>query len=301
MDRLNAMHLFLRVAELGSFSAVAQQLGVARSVVTRQIAALEKHLGIKLLARSTRRLTLTSAGNRYLEQCRTILDLVEYAEAELYDERQVPRGRIRISVPLSYGLKHLSPMLLDFSQQYPATQLEMDFSDRPVKLIEEGFDLSIRITATLAPGDIVRKLGVATRIVAAAPEWLNKHGRPAHPHELSRHDCLVYAPHGGTQSWPFMIDGRVQQISVRGRLHANNGDVLAQAAAAGMGITMQPEFIASDYIARGRLEPLLTPYAAPPLGIYAVLPDNLYIPQRVQALLRFLADRLDPARTPQPK
>jgi len=301
MDRFNAMHLFVRVAELGSFSAVAQQLGMARSVVTRQIASLEKHLGIKLLARSTRRLTLTSAGSRYLEQCRSILDLVENAEAELDDERQVPRGRIRISVPLSYGLKHLSPLLLDFSKQYPDIHLEMDFSDRPVKLIEEGFDLSIRITATLAPGDIVRKLGSATRIVAAAPEWLNKHGRPTHPSELSRHDCLVYAPHGGTQSWPFMIDGQVQRISVRGRLHANNGDVLAQAAADGMGITMQPEFIAADYIALGRLEPLLTPYAPPPLGIYAVLPDNLYIPHRVQALLRFLAERLDPAHVPQPK
>src|SRR5476649_484954 len=132
MDRLDAMHLFIRVAELGSFSAVAQQLGVARSVVTRQVEALEAHLGVKLMVRSTRRLALTSAGTNYLGKCRVILNLVEAAETDVAEERQIPRGNIRISLPLSFGIKRLAPLLLDFSQRYPEVSLDLDFTDRRV-------------------------------------------------------------------------------------------------------------------------------------------------------------------------
>ncbi len=176
MDRLDAMRLFVRVAELGSFSAVAQQLGVARSVVTRQIAALETHLGVKLMARSTRRLALTSAGSAYLEKCRVILNLVEAAEADVAEERLTPRGNIRISLPLSFGLKRLAPLLLDFSQRYPEVALDMDYSDRRVNLIEEGIDLSIRITRRLEPGDVARKIGVGHMLAVASPEYLARHG-----------------------------------------------------------------------------------------------------------------------------
>jgi len=150
MDRLDAMHLFVRVAETGSFSGVAQQLGVARSVVTRQIAALEAHLGVKLMARSTRRLALTASGTTYLEKCRVILNLVEVAEADVAEERATPHGRIRVSVPLSFGLKRVAPLLLDFLRRYPEVGLDMDYSDRRVNLIEEGIDLSIRIARRLA-------------------------------------------------------------------------------------------------------------------------------------------------------
>ena len=143
MNRLEAMHLFVRVAELGSFSAVAEQLGIARSVVTRQIAALEAHLGVKLMIRNTRRLTLTSAGSGYLDKCRVILDLVDAAEAGVMEERLTPRGNIRIGLPLSFGLKRLSPLLLAFSERYPEILLELDFSDKQTNLIEEG----IRITS----------------------------------------------------------------------------------------------------------------------------------------------------------
>ena len=159
MDRLDAMRLLIRVAELGSFSAVAHQLGAARSVVTRQIAALESHLGTKLLARSTRRLSLTSAGTAYLEKCREILNLVEIAETGLAEERQTPRGSIRLSLPLVYSLRHLAPLLLEFSRLYPEVELDMDFSDRRSNLIQEGIDLAVRITPRLEPGDVARRLG----------------------------------------------------------------------------------------------------------------------------------------------
>ena len=296
MDRLDAMHLFLRVAELGSFSAVAQQLGLARSVVTRQIAALETHLGVKLMVRSTRRLALTSAGTAYLEKCRVILNLVEAAETDVAEERLTPRGNIRISLPLSFGIKRLAPLLLDFSQRYPEVSLEMDYTDRRVKLIEEGFDLSIRITRRLEPGDVARKIGTGRMWVVASPEYLARHGRPQHPAELAHHECLGYTASREIQSMQFMVDGQLKSFSLRSRINANNGEVLTEAAAQGLGITMQPDFIADGFIAAGRVEPILLDFPIPELGIYAMLSSNQHVPYRVRVLMDFLASALMPNR-----
>ena len=288
MDRLEAMHLFVRIAELGSFAAVAQQLGVARSVVTRQIAGLEAHLGIKLMARSTRRLTLTSAGTAYLEKCRVILNLVEAAETDVAEERLTPRGNIRLSVPLSFGLKRLAPMLLDFARRYPEVSLDMDFSDRQVKLIEEGIDLSLRITRKLAGGDVARRIGSSRMHVVAAPEYLARHGRPEHPAELIHHECLGYTAGVALQQWSFLVDGQLQGFPVHSRLHANNGDVLVEAAAQGMGITLQPDFIIEEAVAAGRVEIILSGFPLPELGIHAMLPGNRHVPHRVRVLMDFL-------------
>lgn len=289
MDRLDAMHLFIRVAELGSFAAVAQQLGVARSVVTRQIAGLEAHLGVKLMARSTRRLALTSAGTAYLEKCRVILNLVEAAETDVAEERLTPRGNIRISLPLSFGLKRLAPLLLDFSQRYPEVGLDMDYSDRRVNLIEEGIDLSVRITRRLDGGDVARRIGAGRMQVVAAPDYLARHGRPQHPSELIHHECLGYTAGGAAQQWQFMVDGQLASFPVRSRIHANNGDVLTEAAAQGLGITVQPDFILEGFLAGGRVEAILKDFPIPELGIYAMLPSNRHVPHRVRVLMDFLA------------
>jgi DNA-binding transcriptional LysR family regulator len=289
MDRLDAMKLFVRVAELGSFAAVAQQLGVARSVVTRQIAGLEAHLGVKLMARSTRRLSLTSAGTAYLEKCRVILNLVEAAETDVAEERLTPRGNIRMSLPLSFGLKRLAPLLLDFSQRYPEVGLDMDYSDRRVKLIEEGIDLSIRITRRLDGGDVARKIGTSRMQVVAAKKYLAQHGRPQHPAELIHHECLGYTSGGVAQNWEFKVDGQLQSFPVRSRINANNGDVLTEAAAQGQGITLQPDFIIDDFLAERRVEAILADFPIAELGIYAMLPSNRLIPHRVRVLMDFLA------------
>jgi DNA-binding transcriptional LysR family regulator len=293
MDRLDAMHLFVRVAELGSFAAVAQQLGVARSVVTRQIAGLEAHLGVKLMARSTRRLSLTSAGTAYLEKCRVILNLVEAAETDVAEERLTPRGNIRISLPLSFGLKRLAPLLLDFSQRYPEVGLDMDFSDRRVKLIEEGIDLSIRITRRLDGGDIARRIGSGRMQVVASPEYLARHGQPLHPSELIHHECLGYTAGGTAQHWQFLVNGQLESFPVRSRIHANNGDVLTEAAAQGLGITVQPDFIIEGLLTGGRIKAILQDFPIPELGIYAMLPSNRHVPHRVRVLMDFLAAGLE--------
>jgi DNA-binding transcriptional LysR family regulator len=292
MDRLDAMRVFVRVAELGSFSAVAQQLGLARSVVTRQIAALEGHLGVKLMVRSTRRLALTSAGTAYLEKCRVILNLVEAAEADVAEERLTLRGNIRIGLPLSFGLKRLAPLLLAFSQAHPEVALDMDYTDRQVKLIEEGIDLAIRITRRLDPGDVARRIGSSRMFAVAAPDYLARHGRPQHPSELVHHECLGYTAGGSTQNWQFTVGDQLESFPVRSRINANNGDVLTEAAAQGLGITLQPDFIIDSFVQTGRVEAILTDFPVAELGIYVMLPSNRQVPHRVRALMDFLAERL---------
>ena len=294
MDKLDAMQIFVRVAEAGSFTAVADQLHLARSVVTRQIAALEKHLRIKLITRSTRSLTLTAAGAAYLEKCRVILNMVDAAEASLDEENAVPRGRIRLGLPISFGLQRLMPALLEFAQAQPHIELMMDFSDQRANLIEEGIDLSIRITGNLQPGDIVRHLGSVRLLTLASPSYLSEHGEPQHPQALAHHECLVYSMSMNSATWPFLVDERVQQFPVRGRIRANNGLALTQAAARGMGITLQPDFIAEPFLDKQEVVQILSAFEAPPLGIYAVLPSNRYIPHRVNVLLEHLAKFLHP-------
>ena len=292
MDKLDAMQIFVRVAEAGSFTAVADQLQVARSAITRQIAALEKHLRVKLITRSTRSLTLTAAGAAYLEKCRVILNMVDAAESSLDEEKAVPRGRIRLGLPLSFGLQRLMPALLDFAKAQPHIELMMDFSDQRSNLIEEGIDLSIRITADLQPGDIVRHLGECHLLTLASPAYLSEHGQPQHPDQLRHHECLVYSMTMSAAVWNYQVDAQETAFPVRGRIRANNGLALTQAAAQGMGITRQPDFIAEPFLARGEVVAILQDFAPSPLGIYAVLPSNRYIPHRVNVLIEHLAKSL---------
>jgi DNA-binding transcriptional LysR family regulator len=293
MDRLQAMHLFVRVAELSSFSAVAQQMGLARSAVTRQIAALEQHLGIKLMVRSTRRLMLTSAGAAYLEKCRVILNLVEAAETGVAEERQTPRGMIRISLPLTYGLMRVAPILLDFARRYPEVQLDMDYTDRRVNLIEEAIDLSVRITSRLGATEIARRIGSSQLQAVASPSYLAEHGVPLHPSRLINHECLSYTTTAESkQTWSFEIDGVLTAYPVRARIHSNNGEALNDAVERGLGIALQPDFIIERSLQSGKVVTILNEFPLPELGIYAMLPSNRQVPHRVRVLMDFLTDQL---------
>jgi DNA-binding transcriptional LysR family regulator len=287
------MHLFVRVAELSSFSAVAQQMGLARSAVTRQIAALEQHLGIKLMVRSTRRLMLTSAGAAYLEKCRVILNLVEAAETGVAEERQTPRGMIRISLPLTYGLMRVAPILLDFARRYPEVQLDMDYTDRRVNLIEEAIDLSVRITSRLGATEIARRIGSSQLQAVASPSYLAEHGVPLHPSKLINHECLSYTTTAESkQTWSFEIDGVLTAYPVRARIHSNNGEALNDAVERGLGIALQPDFIIERSLQSGKVVTILNEFPLPELGIYAMLPSNRQVPHRVRVLMDFLTDQL---------
>ncbi len=293
MNRLEAMTTFVRVAESGSFAAAASRLGVAPSVITRQVAALEEHLGIKLMMRTTRRLTLTAGGAAYLEKCREILDLVEAAEADVMADSLTPRGHLRIGVPLTFGLKKLAPLLLEFSQIYPLITLGTDFTDSPQNLVEEGKDLLVRIAPRLEPGDIARKLGTSRLQVIATPAYLARHGHPQHPAELAGHALIGYTYRGIVQPWSFRVDDEVKSFYLPFKLQANNGEALAEAALRGMGITMVPDFVAGDYLRGAGLVTLLEDFTPPDLGIYALLPSNRYMPHRVRALIEFLSRRMN--------
>ncbi len=293
MDRLAAMQTFVRVAEAGSFTAVADQMNVARSAVTRQIAALEAHLGVKLIARSTRRLSLTSAGTAYIEQCRDILDRIDEAEGNLDGERQTLRGTIRASVPMTFGLLHLTPLILEFSQAHPDIRIDLDFNDRRVNLIEEGMDFALRITDRLPETTVARRLTTCRSVVVAAPAYLKKHGEPKHPDELTQRACLAYSL-TSRSNWPFIIDGVAHSVEISGPITANNGNALQEAALQGMGIVYEPTFIAADAIREGRLVPILKAFPTPVLDMFAVFPGTRFVPQRVRAFVDFLAARLGP-------
>ena len=293
MDRIESMRLFVRVVELGSFSAVAQQMNIERSVVTRKVAALEAHLGAKLIARSTRRLSLTSAGAPYLEKCREILSLVEAAEADLTENRQAPRGHIRITLPFSFGIHQLMPMIGDFMAANPEISIELEFNDRRTNLIEGGFDLAIRITGRLEPGDVARKIGSSKGAVVASPEYLKRQGRPKHPSELVHHECFGYLL-AARSSWAFVIDGELHWFPITGRLEANSGDALLVSTIRGLGVSYAPTFIVEQEVRKGNLEILLPKFAIPEMGIYAVYPSNRYVPHRVRSLVDYLAQRIGP-------
>lgn len=293
MDRLTAMRTFVRVAETGSFTAVAEQMNVARSAITRQIAALEAHLGVKLIARSTRRLSLTSAGTTYIDQCRDILDRLDEAEGNLAGERQTLRGEIRASVPMTFGLMHLTPLILEFSKAHPEIRIDLDFNDRRVNLIEEGMDFALRISRHLPETTVARRLTTCRSVVVAAPDYLRRHGEPKHPDELSQRACLVYSL-VSRSSWPFIIDGAPHWVDISGPITANNGNALQDAAMQGMGILYQPTFIAAEAIRQGTLVPILKNFQTPILDMFAVFPGNRFVPQRVRAFVDFLAAKLGP-------
>lgn len=292
MDKLDAMQTFVRVAEAGSFTAVADQLQVDRSAITRQIGALEKHLAAKLITRSTRSLTLTPAGAAYLEKCRLILNMVDAAESSLTEDGALVRGRVRLAVPLSFGRERLMPTLLEFMRLQPHLEMLLTMSDQRSNLIEEGLDLAIRITADLQPSDIVRKLGTCRLLTVASPAYLAEHGAPTHPEQLRNHECLLYTSSSTAAHWLYRIDGQVKSIAVRGRMAANNGLALLNANAAGMGISVQPDFLTEPFLQSGQVVEILADFEPPPLGIYAVLPSNRYIPHRVAVLMDFLAKAL---------
>src|SRR3569623_2721567 len=306
MDQLAAMTMSVRAGESGSVAAVAGQLGLARAVVTRQVAAREARRGTKLIARSTRRRARTAAGAVYLENCREILTLVDEAEGDLTDARRDIRGRIRLSGPLSLGVRYLTAMICDFTTLHPDVSVELDFTDRRVNLLAEGMDLAVRVTSELDDTVVARRLGTCRSVVVAAPDYLARRGRPRHPRELIEYECFGYVP-TFRSSWPFIINRMLTWVRTHGRIQANNGDALLDAAIRGLGITYQPTFIAGDALRAGRVERILEQYPSIELGLFAVFPGGRYVPHRERALVDFLAarigdypewDRLDGEETP---
>ncbi len=292
MDVLSGMRSFVQVVDSGSFAQAADRLGISRAMVSKNVMALEAHLNVQLLHRTTRRLGLTEAGEQFHARCRQILADLAEAEASVATLSDEPRGLLRVNCALSFGLRHLAPAIGEYLRRYPGVSVEIDYGDRVVDLVEEGYDLAIRIGASLQPTLVVRRLATARVVVCALPAYLKQHGTPRVPADLAAHACLGYSYWSGGDAWTFESrDGERASVLVAGPLRANNGDSLLAAALAGCGILLQPTFIVGDALADGRLVTVLDDWSIAPLGVYAVYPSRRHLSAKVRTFVDFVAQR----------
>ena len=297
LDRVTGMQVFARVAGLGSFSAAARALGLSQTMVTKHVAALEERLGVRLLHRTTRRLSLTEAGRGFLDSCLRLLPEIEEAERAVSADRLEPRGLLRLNVPVSFGTRHVAPLLAEFCRRHPRVTVELGLNDRLVDLVEEGWDLTIRIRRMGDSSLVARRLAPVRMAVCGAPSYLATHGTPGRVEDLRRHACLGYtlSEAMGPDRWVFGEQGQVP-VPVGGSLRANNGDALREAAIAGHGLIYQPVFLLDEALRDGRLvQPDLHQPAMGWLGIHAVQPPlpagaGRQAPAKTRAMVAYLAE-----------
>jgi DNA-binding transcriptional LysR family regulator len=284
------MKVFVEVVEKGSLTAAAERLDLSRAVVTRYLAELEEWLGVRLLHRTTRRLSLTDAGAASLAHCRQVLGEVEALQANLGERSSEPKGLIRVTATSSFGQQHLAPAVADYVQRFPGTQVDLMLLDRTVNLVEERIDLAIRISNELDPALIARKLTICRSVVCAAPAYLERCGVPQEIEDLTRHNCLTYAYYGQSE-WRFERNGRELAVPVSGNISANEVTAITQAALAGAGIALQPTYMVAPHLRSGALVPVLTDYAIPDKGIFGVYSSRRFVPPILRSLIDFLVER----------
>jgi DNA-binding transcriptional LysR family regulator len=290
---LEGLAIFAKVVEMRSFVGAANELGMSKATVSKAVARVEARLGTRLFNRTSRRFSLTGSGKALAERAAHILAEGEAAESDALAQSATPRGRVRLAVPMSFGLRQIAALLPDFLQQYPDISIDLHLSDAIVDLIGEGFDAALRIAVMPDSSLVARRLCAIDRHVLAAPSYLARFGRPAHPLELATHRCLGYAQPTTPETWQFS-NGAGEQASVRpgGPLRVNNGDALMPALIAGLGIAALPDFIAAEALADGRLEAILTGWRMPPSALHFVTPSAGPRPARIEALAEFLVKRL---------
>ncbi|MEO8606071.1 MAG: LysR family transcriptional regulator, partial [bacterium] len=289
LDTLTGLMVLAAVAEARSFSAAARALGVSKSAVSKQIGRLEEAVGARLLQRTTRRVSLTEAGAALQARGTRILAELDGAEADLGALGGAPRGRLRVSAPMSFGQRHIAPRLPEFLAAHAGLSVELELGDRFVDLVAERFDCAVRIADLPDSTLVARRLAPARRVVCAAPDYLARRGTPRTPDELRQHDCLDYSYLAAPGGWPFRRGRAVHRVAVRGPLVSNNGEALRAAAIAGMGIALLPTFIVGDDLRAGALVALLTAHDSWDAAIYAIYPPTRHVPPKLRAFIDFLA------------
>jgi DNA-binding transcriptional LysR family regulator len=297
MDRLKQIESFVAVAGKGSLTAAAQAEGVAPAVIGRRIDALEERLGVKLLVRTTRRLTLTHEGSAFLEDCQRILAEIANAEASVSAGGVKASGHLRITAPAGFGRRHVAPLVPKFLALHPDVSLSLNLSDRVVDIVNEGFDSAVRVGDLPDSSLVSVRLADNRRLCVAAPSYLKRAGTPKHPQELSRHECLMLSSDASqTRGWAFTIDGEVHHLRPGGRLDCSDGQVLHTWCLQGLGLAWRSTWEVEQQIAAGQLTEVLADFAAPPNGIYAVVPQRKHLPLRVRLWIDFLKHSFgDPA------
>ena len=298
MDKFEDIQAFVAVVDTGSFTAAADRLGAAKSAVSRRVSALEGRLGVQLLHRTTRVLNLTETGRSFYNHGTRILADLEEAEAAVQQEHGELRGTLRFALPLSFGVRHMCGPIATFSKQHPKVRFDLDLNDRRVDLIEDNFDVALRIGRLADSSLIARRLFDVRAVVCGSPHYLNVHGAPKTPADLADHQCLVYSNLIDPNKWEYEDrEGNRNVVKVNSIMSASSGDFLSNAAAHGMGLVIQPTFIASAAIRSGNLTPVLTDYTWPISPAYAMYPPTRHLSYRVRAFIDFLAERF--AGTPQ--
>jgi DNA-binding transcriptional LysR family regulator len=289
MDRLNSMRIFVEVAKAAGFSAAANKIGLSRAQVSKSVMQLERHLDARLFNRTTRRISLTEVGKVYLERCIDILQDIDETEAMAGEQTQEPRGRLTLSAPTSFGVLHLRNAIPAYLRQHPQVQISLNLADRFIDVVDEGFDLVIRIAELQDSSLIARRLAPCRRLLCASPAYLDLHGTPQVPQDLAIHHCLVYSNELKPDTWQLQGPKGIESVKVNGPICADNGDILRAAAVEGLGVTLLPTFIIGPDLEAGRLRQVLVDYCPPAISIHAVFPSRRYLSAKVRSFVDFMA------------
>jgi len=294
IDVVAAMRVFTSVVEAESFAGAADKLDLSRGMATRYVAQLEAHLGVRLLNRTTRRLSLTEAGSDYYQRATQVLAMIEEAETSAAQNASVPRGTLRVTSSVIFGARHLGAAISAYVRRHPQVQVELSLNERVVDLVDEGFDLAVRVGVRVDPGLIARRITPVRAFACASPAYLKTHGTPQEPEELAAHNCLVYAHpihHGG---WHFKREGEERIVPVSGNLRGNNGDSLVSAAIDGLGVIFEPTFLVYEALREKTLVRILPDWQSEELWVFAVYPNRKFLAPKVRSFIDFLIERFGP-------
>jgi DNA-binding transcriptional LysR family regulator len=296
MDILAAFRTFIRIAETGSFSAVAREVGATQPAISRQLAALEDHLGVRLLQRSTRSLRLTEDGTDLLTHARLVVEAVEETEAAIGRRRTSPSGLVRLGSPAIFGRIYIAPRIGALLARYPDISVDLTLSDEVQDMVQGGLDLSIRVGPVVDATLVARRVGSTGSVAVASPDYVSQHGMPAHPSELSAHECVLFTRLSSPETWNFESPEGAVQVNVSGRLRTNNIEAVMEAALAGVGVALLPTWMLRDDVRSGRLTALLPSWRPVRRAISVVYPSRRFLAPRTRAVIDFLVDefRLDP-------
>lgn len=290
MDTLLSMRVFALVVETGSFTLAADRCHLSRPMVSKHVDHLESHLGTRLLHRTTRRLSLTESGKDYYDRCASILGEINEAEANAAKLNQSPRGTLRLTMPISFSVRHMGKVLADYSERNPEVRVELTLSDQRSNMVDEGLDLAIRIAPPIDSVERWIELATDRLIVCGSLGYFQKHGEPSHPTELPNHNCLLYVHSTAGHDWKFADSDGEFQVRVSGSSTANNGDILTEMAINGAGLVRMPLFIVGDAIQSGKLQPIFEQYETEVIGIYAVPASKKYLSTKVRSFIDFLKE-----------
>jgi len=294
LENLTDIAIFVQVVDSGSFTAAAERLELSKSVVSKYITRLENKLGVRLLNRTTRRLSLTEAGRIFYSRSLRGLQQIEEAENEVLCLQDAPRGTLRLNTPMSFGILHIAPQLADFLALYPELSVDMNLDDRKVDLVEEGFDLAVRISDLPDSSLVARRLGPCRHVVCATPDYLQRYGIPRTPEDLRKHNTITYRYQESPNEWHFLSPEKEGYVSVpvSGSIQMNNSLALRETLLQGVGITLTPTFVVGPDIRAGRLQPVLSNYHTAELSIYIIYPQRRHLSPKVRAFIDFMAERI---------